>query len=184
MNTHPPLLAALEEPGPDLDGLARIVIGAALEVHRWFGPGFAEGVYEEALAVELGIRGIRFERQTPMRLGYKGYVVGQGRLDLVVDGRLIVEVKAVESLPMLHAAQVLAYLRATGCRLGLLINFNVPVLRLGIKRVVLTNSSRSPGLPPRLQRRITNGLKNPYPAKSEARWRNASLDSGASDRCR
>jgi GxxExxY protein len=126
------------EPSRRLDRLARTVIGAAIEVHRHLGPGYLEGVYEEALVVELGLRGVPFERQKPIAVTYKGHNVGEGRVDLLVGDELLVELKAVEALAPIHKAQLLSYLKATGCHLGLLINFNVPVLRAGVQRVVLS----------------------------------------------
>jgi GxxExxY protein len=129
---------ARREPGWVVDALARVVVDAALEVHRVLGPGFLESVYEQALAVELGIRGVAFARQVPVGLHYKGESIGEGRLDLLVGGRLVVELKAVEQLSPIHFAQVISYLKATGHPLGLLITFNVPQLRRGIRRVVLS----------------------------------------------
>ena len=126
------------EPGAELDQLAHGVIGAAIEVHRLLGPGFLESVYEEALCVELKLRGIPFTRQAALGVDYKGHAVGEGRLDLLVGDALVVELKAVDALAPIHSAQLLSYLKATGYQLGLLINFNVPVLRNGIKRVVLS----------------------------------------------
>jgi GxxExxY protein len=128
----------LREPTAREDKLAREVIGAAIEVHRALGPGLLESVYEAALVVELTERRIPFVRQAHTELKYKGQPVGEGRLDLLVDEVLVVELKSVEALMPVHVAQVLSYLRASGCRLGLLINFNVDVLKNGIKRVVLT----------------------------------------------
>ena len=128
----------LEEPERELDHLAHRVIGAAIEVHRALGPGFLEAVYEEALCVELDLQMITYERQRPMSVKYKGRQVGESRLDLLVGGRLVVELKAVESLAPIHTAQVLSYLKSAGYSLGLLINFNVPVLKEGIKRIVLS----------------------------------------------
>ena len=125
------------EPSKKLDKLARAVIGAALEVHRHLGPGYLESVYEEALAVELDLRGISYVRQMHFAVSYKGQEIGEGRLDLVVEKELLVELKAVELLAPIHKAQVISYLKATGLHLGLLINFNVPVLRNGIQRTVL-----------------------------------------------
>ena len=121
---------------PGLNDTSEAVIGAAIEVHRHLGPGFLEGVYEEALAVELGLRGVPYERQVEVRVLYKGRAIGEGRLDLVVDGRLIVELKATAALAPIHHAQVISYLKATGMSLGLLINFNVTVLKDGIRRFV------------------------------------------------
>ena len=126
------------EPTKRVDQLARVVIGAAIEVHRHLGPGFLESVYEEALMVELGLRGIPFERQKSIPVSYKGHNIGDGRVDLLVAAELLVELKAVEALAPIHKAQVISYLKAMGLHLGLLINFNVPVLRAGIQRVVLS----------------------------------------------
>ena len=126
------------EPQGELDVLARQVIGAAIEVHRTLGPGYLESVYEEALTLELETQGVDCDRQAPIRIDYKGQAVGEGKLDLLVEGRLIVELKAVDSLLPIHQAQLLSYLKATQRQLGLLINFNVRVLRDGVKRVVLS----------------------------------------------
>jgi GxxExxY protein len=126
------------EPSTELNALAYAVIGAAIEVHRLLGPGFLESVYEEALCVELTLRGIRFARQFPIGVQYKEQKVGEARLDLVVDDSLVVELKAVESIAPIHVAQILSYLKATRLRLGLLISCNVTTLRRGIKRVIYT----------------------------------------------
>lgn len=126
------------EPDDALDRLARVVVDAALEVHKILGPGFAESVYEEALAVELGRRAIAFERQVPLTVKYKGFCVGEGRVDLLVGGELIVELKSVEQLAAVHVAQVISYLKAFDRPLGLLITFNVKLLRSGVRRVVLS----------------------------------------------
>ena len=124
------------EPGPEADRRAREVIGAGIEVHRLLGPGFLESVYEQALAKELRYRDIPFKRQLPVGVAYKGELVGEARLDFVVDGCLVVEVKAVDQLAPIHTAQVISYLRATEIKLGLLLNFNVPLLPQGMKRVI------------------------------------------------
>jgi GxxExxY protein len=124
---------AKEEPSKELDRLAREVIGAAIEVHRAPGPGYLESVYEEAMTVGFGLP---FERQPAISVGYKGRQVGEGRLDFLVGGVLVVELKTIEEFAPIHTAQVIAYLKATNCRLGLLINFNVPVLKDGVKRIV------------------------------------------------
>ncbi len=118
--------------------MAREVIGAAIEVHRVLGPGFLESVYEEALAVELEARCMPFERQVRHGVEYKGTKVGEGRLDFYVGGCLVVELKAVESLSPIHSAQVISYLKALKAPLGLLINFNEPLLKAGIRRIVLS----------------------------------------------
>jgi GxxExxY protein len=125
-----------EEPGEDLDRLASAVIGAAIDVHRNLGPGYIEEVYFRALCVELKLRGIPFERQVPVSVSYKGEPVGEGRMDLLVGGILIVELKAVEAVGRIHLVQLLSYLKASGHKLGLLINFNVALLKDGVHRVV------------------------------------------------
>jgi GxxExxY protein len=131
-------MGRITEPSAELDVLARAVIDAAVEVHRSLGPGFFESVYEEALAIELSARAISFERQKAISVKYKEQPVGEGRIDLLVAAQLLVELKAVETLAPIHKAQVISYLKATGLQLGLLINFNVPVLRAGVQRVVLS----------------------------------------------
>jgi GxxExxY protein len=128
----------MREPGEQLDDLARAVVDAAMEVHRELGPGFIESVYEAALAVEFGMRAIHFERQKPLAVSYKGHPVGEARVDLLVGGALIVELKAVEKLLPVHKAQVISYLKARGTSLALLINFNERLLKDGIQRIVLT----------------------------------------------
>jgi len=127
------------EPRADLDWLAHKVIGAAISVHRVLGPGLLESVYEEALCVELGLRRIQFARQVPVGVTYKRRRVGEARLDLLVNQRLVVELKSVDGIAPIHVAQLLSYLKITGLNLGLLINFNVPMLRDGIKRLVNTS---------------------------------------------
>ncbi|MBI3578442.1 MAG: GxxExxY protein [Ignavibacteriales bacterium] len=126
------------EPNEQLDQLAHEVIGAALEVHKRLGPGFLESVYEEALCIELNLRNIPFERQVPIDVEYKGRMMGQGRIDMLIDKLLIVELKAVEALAPVHTAQTISYLKATGKNLALLVNFNVSVLKDGIKRIILS----------------------------------------------
>ena len=128
----------MREPDKVLDELAKVVVDAAIEVHRELGPGFVESVYEEALAVELRMRAVAFERQQAISVSYKGHPVGEGRVDLLVGGALIVELKAVERLLPVHKAQVISYLKARGASLALLINFNERLLKDGIQRVVLT----------------------------------------------
>lgn len=126
------------EPEPFLDRLAHRVIGAGLEVHRNLGPGYLESVYEKALGVELERKGISFAQQYPFQIFYKGTAVGQGRLDFLMEGRLLLELKAVESLLAVHKAQVLSSLRATDLKLGLLLNFNTATLNQGLFRVINT----------------------------------------------
>lgn len=126
------------EPEERTDALARAVIGAAIEVHRLLGPGYLEEIYGRALQVEFRLRGIPFEAQKTVGVEYKGQAVGEGRLDFLVGGCLVVELKAVEGLAPIHTAQVISYLKATGVVLGLLINFNVVLLKHGLRRIVLT----------------------------------------------
>ena len=128
----------ITEPDEKSDQLANRVIGASIEVHRILGPGFLESTYEEALCVELGLRSIPFERQVPVGILYKDVEIAQGRLDVLVAGNLIVELKTVEQLAPIHEAQVISYLKTTGRHLALLINFNVTVLKNGLKRVILS----------------------------------------------
>ena len=130
--------SGLHEPGPELDAYASDVLAAAIEVHSVLGPGFLESVYARSLCVELGLRNIPFRREVPIAVDYKGHHVGESCLDLLVADTLVVELKAVEALAPIHWVQLRAYLKATGCQLGLLINFNVPVLLRGVRRVVLT----------------------------------------------
>jgi GxxExxY protein len=129
-------MIVLQEPDEATDRIAHAVIGAAIEVHRHLGPGFLEVVYEEALTIELRRRKIAFERQKPVKVEYKGEYVGEGRLDLLVDDRLVVELEAVKQLAPIHRAKVLSYLKATRRQLGLLLNFNTAVLKDGIQRIV------------------------------------------------
>ena len=120
----------------DVEEMLSRVIGAAIEVHRHLGPGYLESTYHRALCVELRLRGIPFEYKRSIKVNYKGQqIVGQ-QLDLIVDSKVVVEIKAVSQLEEIHSKQVVAYLRATGLRAGLLINFNVAVLRDGIRRIV------------------------------------------------
>ena len=113
------------------------VIGAAIEVHRRLGPGFLESVYEEAMCIELTLRGIPFVRQTPVAVFYKGREIGTGKMDILVADCLVVELKTVEDFAPIHFAQLISYLKASGHRVGLLINFNVRVLKSGLKRIAL-----------------------------------------------
>ncbi len=118
--------------------LTQQIIGAAIEVHRALGPGLLESAYETCLCHELSLRRVPFERQKQLPVLYKGIEVDCGyRLDLLVAETVVVEIKAVEQLLPVHQAQVLSYLRLGGWEVGLLINFHVPVLRQGIRRIVL-----------------------------------------------
>jgi len=114
------------------------VVDAAYRVHSALGPGLLESVYEVCLAHEIRQRGLSVDRQVSLPVKYDGIEVDAGlRLDLLVESSIVVEVKAVEELLPVHSAQVLTYLKLTGCRLGFLVNFNVPLIKNGIKRIAL-----------------------------------------------
>ena len=113
------------------------IIGAAIEVHRKLGPGLLESAYEECLCCEMALWGIKFERQVPLPLNYKGVDLDCGyRLDLLVEDKVIVELKSIETLEAIHDAQLLTYLRLRNAWLGLIINFNVIMLKDGVRRLV------------------------------------------------
>jgi GxxExxY protein len=121
----------------DLNQLTERVIGACMEIHKTLGPGLLESAYEECLCHELRLAGLGFERQRPLPVAYKGVQLDCGyRLDLVIEDKVVVELKTVQELSPIHEAQLLTYLKLSGLTVGLLINFNVPVLRRGIKRIV------------------------------------------------
>ncbi len=124
---------------PDkLDALARLVVDAAFKVHKALGPGLLESAYQACLEIELERRCVRFILQNVLPICYEGTTIeGAYRVDLLVDDQLIVELKAVDQLLPIHSAQLLTYLRLSGNRLGLLINFNTPLIKDGIKRIVL-----------------------------------------------
>ena len=116
--------------------LTEAIIGAAIEVHRPLGPGLLESAYEECLCHEFALSGLRFERQRALPVAYKGVLLDCGyRVDVVVEDNVIVELKTVERLLPIHDAQLLTYLKLMDRRVGLLVNFNVPVLKQGIKRI-------------------------------------------------
>jgi GxxExxY protein len=118
--------------------ISKIVIGAAIEVHKQLGPGLLESAYAECLSYELQINKLRFDREKPVPVFYKGKKLDCGyKLDFCIKDKVIVELKAIETILPIHEAQILTYLKLTGIKLGLLINFNVPILRDGIKRIVL-----------------------------------------------
>lgn len=113
------------------------IIGAAIEVHKMLGPGLLESAYEECLCCEMALRGIKFERQVPLPLNYKGVDLDCGyRMDLLVEDKVIVELKSIEALEPIHDAQLLTYLRLRDAWLGLIINFNVIMLKDGVRRLV------------------------------------------------
>ena len=125
------------EPLPEpIERVGKQVLDAAFRVHRELGPGFLEKFYEEALCIELAAQGIPFVRQKSIEVYYRGHLLGRQRLDIIVDEKVIVEVKAVEKLLPVHEAQLISYLQATGLRLGFLINFQVHLLKHGLRRIV------------------------------------------------
>jgi GxxExxY protein len=125
---------------PDLgSALTRDIIKAAIEVHKYFGPGLMENIYEAALSVELKKSGLAFEQQKPIPVIYNGADLGIGfRADFIIENKVIVELKAVEKIIPLHEAQLLSYMKLTQIELGLLINFNCPLLKDGVKRMALS----------------------------------------------
>jgi GxxExxY protein len=121
----------------NIDKLTEQVIGAAIEVHKHLGPGLLESAYEDCLAYELSTRGISFKKQVESPVTYKQVRIDCGyRIDMVVEDALVLELKAVEAVQPVHKAQILTYMRLSGLRYGLLINFNVPLLKSGIQRFV------------------------------------------------
>ena len=122
----------------EFDELSNRVIGCAIDVHRHLGPGLLESAYEQCLAIELSTQGIPFKLQSELHVEYRGKKIDCGyRIDVIVKDALILELKSVEKLLPIHEAQLLTYMKLAEIRIGLLINFNVPVLRDGIKRMVL-----------------------------------------------
>jgi GxxExxY protein len=118
--------------------LSEKVLGAAIEVHRELGAGLYESIYRECICHELSLRGIAFRREVPIPISYKGIKLDCGyRADLIVEERLLLELKAVEKLIPVHKAQLMTYMKVTGMKVGLLLNFNVPLLKDGIIRIVL-----------------------------------------------
>jgi GxxExxY protein len=122
----------------DVEDVGRAVVDAAFHGHSALGPGMLESAYEACLAHELSIRGHSVQRQTKLPISYKGLqIVAAYRIDLMVDAKVLVEVKAVENDAPVHKAQLMTYLRLASLRLGYLVNFNVPVIRQGIRRVIV-----------------------------------------------
>ncbi len=121
-----------------VNDLTGMIIGAAIEVHRSLGPGLLESAYEECLCRELMLRGIKFRRQLPIPLEYKGIKLEKGyQLDLLIENTVVVEIKSVESIHPIFEAQVLTYMRLGDWKIGLILNFNVEVLKNGVRRFVL-----------------------------------------------
>ncbi len=121
----------------DINKLSSNIIGAAIEVHKVLGPGLLESAYEKCMCYEMGLRGLSFENQKPLPIIYKGESLDCGyRLDMIVENAIILELKSCEKIEPIHKAQLLTYLKLSGLNLGLLLNFNVPVMRDGIVRIV------------------------------------------------
>ena len=121
----------------DVEEIARRVIGCGIRVHRILGPGFKERIYKEALCLEMNAEGLRFEREKPVLVQYRDWAIPGHRLDLVVEEKVVVELKAVRRLKEIHRRQVVSYLKASHLRLGLLMNFNTNLFRDGTQRVVV-----------------------------------------------
>jgi GxxExxY protein len=121
----------------ELNELTEKIIGCAIEVHRHLGPGLLEAAYEAALCIELDLAGLKYQRQVIVPAEYKGRKIGEYRVDLIVEDCVIVEVKSVERFDPLFEAQILTYMRVTGKKLGLLMNFNSRLLKEGVKRFIL-----------------------------------------------
>ena len=117
--------------------LSHAIVGAAIEVHRHVGPGQLESMYQRSLEYELELRELPFRAQVPVAATYKGRETGEFFVDLIIDDKVVIELKAVSAVMPVHRAQVISYLRATRLRRGLLINFHVPVLYKGVTRVIL-----------------------------------------------
>jgi GxxExxY protein len=124
-----------EEPSLELRELTNRIIGCAIRVHCALGPGYLESYYERALAIAFRKAGIEFQRQHPFQVLYEGESVGEGKLDFLVEGTIVVELKHVEAIGSVHVAQCISYLKATNRRLCLILNFNVALLKDGIRRV-------------------------------------------------
>jgi GxxExxY protein len=120
-----------------LNKITERIIGCAIEVHKYLGPGLLESIYENALCYELNENNITYEKQVEIPIIYKGFSLGDYRIDLLIENEIILELKAVDRIEPVFEAQLLTYLKVTKKTLGLLINFNVPVLKNGIKRMIL-----------------------------------------------
>jgi len=159
------------------NGITEKIIGAAIEVHRHLGPGLLESVYEECLCYELSQLGPQFQRQVYLPIAYKGMSLESAyKMDLLVENAIVVEIKATEATTPTHHSQLLTYLKCADKRLGLLINFNVPILRHGLKRVVnhytgpsLVDGplSQTPRVPPRLRASASDFVAS-LPTKDQA----------------
>ena len=121
----------------EYNDLSEKIIGSAIEVHKNLGPGLLESIYESVLCIEFNLNKISYKRQLEIPILYKNYKIGKHRLDLIVDNKIILELKAVDNINPIFEAQLLSYLKISGYKLGLLINFNERLLKDGIKRIIL-----------------------------------------------
>lgn len=127
----------MQEIDPYTNRLSYEIVGAAIEVHRALGPGLLEAIYQNAMCVELTERNILFEKEKPISVYYKDQLVGDYRVDILVDKHIVVELKSVEKILSVHRSQIMTYLKITKCRLGLLMNFNVQMMKQGISRIAM-----------------------------------------------
>jgi GxxExxY protein len=132
-----PIMTMYEPVPTEAELAANRVIGAGIEVHRVLGPGFLEKIYMEALCLELDARGLKFERERAVTVRYRGYAIPGQRVDLIVENAVLVELKAAARVDFAQEAKVISYLRTTGLRLGLILNFNCRTLKEGLKRIVV-----------------------------------------------
>jgi GxxExxY protein len=123
-----------------LDAISERIIGCAIEVHSHLGLGLLEGIYESALAIELGRQGVGFERQKGLPVSYKGVQIGEFRIDFLIENAIVVELKSVERMDPVFQAQLMSYMKLGGYKLGLLINFNSRLVKDGIKRMILSEA--------------------------------------------
>jgi len=139
------------EASPEVEQLAYLTIGAAIEVHRHLGPCLLESAYEAAMVIELGLRGVPVQDQVEILVDYKGHTIATPRVDLIVGNLLVVELKCVETLSAVHVAQTLGYLAAGGFELGLIINFKTAAVRQGVRRVIRSLDPTDAFAPSRLR---------------------------------
>jgi len=122
---------------PETERTIRQTIGCGIEVHRVLGPGYVEAIYAQAMEIELQSQGLGFERERAITVDYKGHRIAGQRVDFIVEGRVIIEIKSVARLEPVFEARLISYLRTTGLRAGLLMNFNAMLLKDGLRRIVL-----------------------------------------------
>jgi len=131
------LLKTVTPLSPLQERIVTVAIDAAVTVHRELGPGFRERIYKRACCLELDSRGLKFETEKPIEVKYREWLIPGQRIDLIVESVVLLEIKAVPRLRSLHRCQVISYLKTTGLRVGLLLNFNAPLMKQGLQRIVL-----------------------------------------------